>query len=735
MLFSPARQASGGHQGDIGAGDPAPGARGGPDIPDLRKYWRIVVRWRFVIAGVVLGVVVVGLVASLLMTRQYTATATIEISRQQDRIVQVQDVRPESSFVDQEFYQTQYALLRSRALAERVNRDLKLDRDDRFLSLFGEDEGFFLDSDEDRRPEVAQAERTRKVIKVLMRKIAISPTRGSRLVDVSFTSPDPALSARVANSWTEHFIESNMARRFEATSYARRFLEDRLEKIRQRLEESERLLVAFAARQKIINLPASSGSASGAQSDRPIMVDDLATLNQALSAATADRLRAQSRLSGVSGGATAEGLENVAINQLRQKRGEAQAELARLLAQFQPDYPPAQALREQVARYDVEIAREEARVGSTLRNQYSEAVRRESLLRERVEQLKGNLLDLRRRSIQYNIYQRDVDTNRQLYEGLLQRYKEIGVAGGVGSNNIAIVDVAQVPDRPSSPRLLLNFLLSLVLGLALAALVTFALEQIDEAIKDPEELTRETGLPLLGAVPRSQISPLEELKDRKSPTSEAYLSLQTNLQFSSDHGVPRSLAVTSTRPAEGKSTTSYAVAASLARTGRSVILIDGDMRSPSVHNLIGIENGEGLSSFLAGSDDLHRLIIPMAEPNLFAITAGANPPNAAELLTSQRLQLMIDRLLESYDNVVIDSPPVVGLADAPLIASRVEAVVFAVESRGVRSSMIRTALARLRAANANVIGGVLTKFDPKRAHYGYGYDYGYGYGADEAKAG
>jgi capsular exopolysaccharide synthesis family protein len=158
------------------------------------------------------------------------------------------------------------------------------------------------------------------------------------------------------------------------------------------------------------------------------------------------------------------------------------------------------------------------------------------------------------------------------------------------------------------------------------------------------------------------------------------------------------------------------------------------MRSPSVHNLLGIENNEGLSSFLAGNDDLERLMLPLPELNMYAITAGANPPNAAELLTSPRLQLMIDRLLDTYDHVIIDSPPVVGLADAPLIASRVEGVVYAVESRGVRASMIRTALARLKAANVNLVGGVLTKFDPKRAHYGYGYDYGYGYGADDAKA-
>jgi capsular exopolysaccharide synthesis family protein len=276
---------------------------------------------------------------------------------------------------------------------------------------------------------------------------------------------------------------------------------------------------------------------------------------------------------------------------------------------------------------------------------------------------------------------------------------------------------------------------SLLAGLGLGALAAFALEQMDEAIADPAEVERRLGLPLLGSVPKVSGAPKEVLLDRKSDLVDAYLAVNTNLGFTTEHGVPRSFSVTSTRPAEGKSTTALALATMLARAQRRVILVDGDMRSPSVHHLGGVSHDHGLSNFLAGENNIDSLTFSMSELGFSAITAGPIPPNAAELLTGPRLSVLIERLLETYDHVVIDSPPVMGLADAPLIASHVEGVIFAVESHGIRSSMVKTALARLVSANARIIGGVLTKFDARKAHYGYGYEYGYNYGRQsEAKA-
>ena len=402
------------------------------------------------------------------------------------------------------------------------------------------------------------------------------------------------------------------------------------------------------------------------------------------------------------------------------------------MVRFEPGYPRALALQSQIDELNRAIAVEEARVSGSIQAEYQQALAREEALQQRVSALKGDYLDLRRRSIQYNIFQQEVDTNRALYDGLLQRFKEIGVAAGVGVNNVAIIDTAAVPEQPSSPQLLLNLAISILAGLGIGAALALALEQLDEAIADPSEVQRQLGLPLLGSVPKVADggTPRDALLDRKSELVDAYIAVQTNLAFTTERGVPRSFSVTSTRPAEGKSTTSLALATMLARSGKRVILIDGDMRSPSVHHLGNVGHDHGVSNFLAGDDNYESSIFHMEDLNLDAMSAGPIPPNAAELLTGTRMRQLIERLHGEYDHVVVDSPPVMGLADAPLIAGHVDGVIYAVESHGIRSTQVKTALSRLAAVRTRICGAVLTKFEARKAHYGYGYEYGYGYGRD-----
>lgn len=722
-------------RGDFASTTPAVGnARGlEPErVPLIRQYMRIAIRWRYVILGITAISLILGLVVTLLMTPKYTATSTIEISREAIKVTNFQGVEQESSVADQEFYQTQYGLLRARSLSERVAVQLRLVDDPKFFDLFSvPDRDPALQFVNGRYPAAGRAIRQRVAGQVLLKHLDVSPTRLSRLVDIHFTSPDPEFSARVANAWAENFIQTNLERKVQATSYGRTVLQQQLAELKERLDQSQRQLVAYASSQRIINLPSQSGDGR-TTAERSIVADDLAALNTALSSATADRIEAEARYREAGrAGMSTEALRNQAINLLRQRRAELAADYQKLMTQFEPAYPAAQAIKSQIEQLDRGIAREESRVSGSLLAEYRQAQQRERALQEKVQELKGSYLDLRRRSIQYNIYQQEVDTNRALYDGLLQRFKEIGVAGGVGINNIAVVDTADRPEKPSSPRLLLNLAVALLAGFGLGALAAYALEQIDEAIADPAEVERRLGLPLLGSVPKlDEGTPKEALLDRKSDLVDAYLAVQTNLAFSTEHGVPRSFAVTSTRPAEGKSTTALALATTLARAKRRVILVDGDMRSPSVHHLGGVDHERGLSNFLSGEDDIAPLTFQMHDLGITAMSAGPIPPNAAELLTGSRLSILIGRLLEHYDHVVIDSPPVMGLADAPLIASKVEGVIYAVESHGTRASVVKTAVGRLISANARVIGGVLTKFEARKAHYGYGYEYGYGYGRE-----
>jgi succinoglycan biosynthesis transport protein ExoP len=704
--------------------------------PILSRYLKIANRRKWLILGIIAACLIVGMIVTLLTTPLYSATTTIEIKREGLDIVNVEGVDPEPNSVDMEFYQTQYGLLKARSLAERVARDLRLHDNAAFFSTMGVTafEEQFENGRPSRAAAASQQARLDTAAGILLQNLSVAPVPFSRLVEIQFTSPDPVLSAQIANAWAAHFIQSTLARRFEATSYARSFLEQRLQQLRQRLEDSERQAVAYAARQGIVSVPSTISSESGAQTtERPLAAEDLSALNQELARATADRVRAQSRLRSA-GANVSEALENPAIGSLRQRRAELAAQHASMMVNFETGYPPAMALAAQIRELDSLIQREVGRVTSSLQNNYQASAEREAALQQRVRGAQAELLDLRSRSIQYNIFQRDVDTNRQLYDGLLQRYKEIGIAGGVGVNNISIVDTADVPGSPSSPRMLVNLFISLLAGLGIGVGLALVLEHLDEALKDPSDVKDKLQISLLGAVPKiAGDDPVQALEDPKSDITEAYLSVQTSLAFATDHGAPRTLVVTSSRPGEGKSTTSYALAKSLARSGKRVLLVDGDMRNPSVHKQLGLKNGQGLSNYLAGQDDWRAMLQPLSTPGLSALSAGPPPPNAAELLTSPRLENLLQELRESFDHIIIDGPPIMGLADAPLLASQVEGAIFVLESHSTKAGLAKVALSRLANARARVLGAVVTKFDARRTAYGYGYAYEYSYG-DKSRA-
>jgi capsular exopolysaccharide synthesis family protein len=342
--------------------------------------------------------------------------------------------------------------------------------------------------------------------------------------------------------------------------------------------------------------------------------------------------------------------------------------------------------------------------------------------------------NLRGRTIQYNILQRDVDTNRALYEGLLQRYKEVGVAGGVTANNIAIIDRAEPSPGPSSPRPLLNFAVALAGGAFVAVALAFLVDALDQVLTTPDDVAARIGLPILGVIPlaakRTEVAAL--LADRRSGLSESYYSLRSMLQFSTEAGFPRSLLVTSTGPGEGKSTTAYALATILARLGYKTVLVDADLRNPSLQKEFdGLHNSTGLTNLLTSAGTLAEVVQDSGTPNLTIITSGPLPPSPAELLGTQTFHRTVAAISAGFDIVIIDGPPVMGLADAPLIAAAVNATLLVVEASMTGRTQALAAVGRLQMAHAKLVGAVLTKFDLRNASYGYGYayQYAYGYGA------
>ncbi|RZL08931.1 MAG: polysaccharide biosynthesis tyrosine autokinase, partial [Rubrivivax sp.] len=330
--------------------------------------------------------------------------------------------------------------------------------------------------------------------------------------------------------------------------------------------------------------------------------------------------------------------------------------------------------------------------------------------------------------IQYNILKREVDTNRQLYDGLLQRFKEVGVAGDVRANNISIIDRAEVPRWRFKPNLMLNLAIGLLLGGMLGVLVAFLLEFLDDTLKTPDDVEQKLRLPVLGIIPR--LGPKESVvdiaRDTRSSFSEAYRSVRTALQFSTDHGVPKTLLVTSTGPGEGKSTTALALARNFAELGKRVLLIEADMRNPSLHRTLGLDgHGMGLSNLLAGAATLAQSTLDATDERFKVILAGPLPPNPAELLSGSKLVSALTIACEHYDQIIIDGPPVLGLADAPILANVVEGTLLVVNSSKTRISAAQAGLKRLLSARARVVGALLSKYDPRSAGYGYGYGYQY----------
>ncbi len=699
---------------------------------DIFKYLRIVTKYKWLIAGVTLIVLAITAVSTFMTTPIYRATASIQIEREATKIIDKGEVDVEESG-GADFYQTQYMLLSSRTLAERVAASLNLGDDPAFNtavapSLFnlikGTILGLIFSDGADKNSESSQGasaeDRNKAAAGRLQAGLAVEPVRGSRIVKVGFNHPDPAVAQRVANGYAEVFITDNLDRRFEATAYARRFLEERLSQLKAKLEESEKLLVAYADEKGIITVG----------EGKTVVDSDIEAINTKLTEARYEKIRLELIWQRVE---TADGLEiaeirnNETVQENRKLRSELSAQYQQKLNLFKPSYPEMKQLQSQIKELDEQLAQAVKAVKADIKSSYEAARITLAMLEAELEKGKTTLVEQRNRSIQYNILQREVDTNRQLYDGLLQRYKEIGVAGGIGTNNISFVDKAQMPGAPASPNVNRNLLMGLLAGLALGFMIAFGLDFLDETFKVPEDIEKEVGLPVVGIVPlpKDGVSIDVALQDQRSSVSEAYRSLRTSLQFSTPQGLPSSILVTSSMPSEGKSTSAVGIADALGKIGLKVLLIDADLRKSSLHKRLDLRNERGLTNYLIGGIDAADTLQVTRMANVFAITSGPLPPNPAELLSGTRMADLVTAARDAYDIVIVDGPPIIGLADAPLLAGATQVTLLLVSANSTRKSSLRVAVKRMQAVRTNIVGTVLNKFDRREAGYGYGYGYGY----------
>ena len=693
---------------------------------DLRYMAAAIRSNLLLISAIILVALGAALVITLLDTPRYTANATIQINDSSDRVIGENDdqTAQESNLYDVDrFLKTQTDILRSRGLALRVAQKLKL-----------QDRQAFYEAMEVRAPAAGTSAEsaTNQVVWLLQQNLKVTLPRDSRIVTISFESANQDIAAEVANAFASEFIQANLQRKFDSSAYAREFVANQMAEAKQRVEQAERELNDSARSTGLIRTGDAAGEDNSAGAGGGSVTSaSLIQLNAAANQATAGRVAAEGRWRAISSVpllSSREVLGNVTVSSLMTERATAQAELQSELSKHLEDYPTVREKRARLEKLDGELQSAAQSVRNSIRAEMLAAQGTEQALLAKLDGLKSENLREQDKTVQYGLLKREADTNRTLYDGLLKRYNELNATAGISSSNVSIIDTAERPAAPTSPSLVKNLLVALLAGVGLAALTLFVKDQLDDAIRVPEDVETKLRLPLLGVVPKSVgQGPEDEMDDPKSPISEAYNSLRAALLYSTSAGLPQVMLVTSAQSGEGKTTTSFAAATGLARMGRKVVLIDADLRRPSLHRRLDLSNARGLTDLLTTSDPVESAIQASSHDNLFVIASGTIPPSPTELVSSPRMEQIVQELAKNYDAVVIDSPPILGLADAPVLSALADGVIFVVESNRNRRGSLKTALRRLRAMRPILLGAVLTKFDPTRSGNRYSEYYGYDY--------
>jgi polysaccharide biosynthesis transport protein len=735
----------------VATGFPAPA---GEKALDLVEYWRSIAKRKWGILGLVLLVAIIATLVVFAMRPTYRATTTILIEQGKNKVVSIEEVYNNMVAGSQrEYHQTQIEILKSRELAERVVKRLNLVKHPEFDPKLEQNQSFYskhVASLFSANEPLNDAELLKSVVDRVRRDLQVLTVRNSQLAQIQFESHDPALSAKVSNTLAEVFIESDLESRLAMTQKASSWLTERMGDLRKKLDESEKALQDYRDRERIVD--AKGVALSGASRQLDELTRSLVESRQKRAEAEA----AFNQVQIIKQGKSQSGYDSVPavlrhplVQKLKEQEAEAERKLSDASKRYGAEHPRMIQANSELASAKENTRRQIEMVVGGISREYEVARSNEQAVASALAQSKGDIQSLNRKEFQLGVLEREAQQNRQLYDLFLARFKETNVAGDLQSTVARVIDPAVEPGVPHSPKRTQIVLVAATLALILATLMALLLDRLNNTVNTTSEVEAKLQLPLLGYLQKLPIgakkgfhSELAFFNDSQSLFAESIRTVRTGILMTALDAPNKVVVVTSSVPGEGKTTVSFNLACAMAQIKRT-LLIDADMRRPKIGKLLGRDGGApGLSALVAGTAQAAQCVFHDQKSGAYFLTAGAVPPNPLELLASKRFAEVLEKLKESFEVIIIDSPPLQMVSDSLVLARFASSMVYVVKADATPYPVAAGCIKRLRMVDAPLAGVVLNQLDiEKAARYhgeygGYGYKkykgttYGYAYGRE-----
>jgi capsular exopolysaccharide synthesis family protein len=687
----------------------------------------------------------------------YEASTRLVIEKENPKVVSIQEVMAvDASGTD--YYQTQYKIIESRAVAREVLRRLSSAE---IETLFPEPkDGFILNvkqticawissirsllktEDDITRERAGEVSEANERVSAFIHKMKVSPISNSRLVDVGFEAEAPVLAAKVVNTIAAAYIDKNLETKLAAVQNAVKWLHNRIEEERNKVEKAEHALLRYKEGQGIIT--------DFTSDTEKITAQKLAEMNTQVVEGASKRVEAGTRYKQAAAlanspdmlGSISEVLENELIQNIKSMEVALYKRMSELSKKYGQKHPRMLAIESEIKTLQDRKTQEVNRVISSLRNEYEVALAREESLKAALAKQKKESLDLNQKAIQYGVLQREAESARHMYDLLIKRFKETTLTEDMKTGNIRVIDRAEVSKNPVKPRKRRNLLLAVIVGLLTGTGLAFFFEYLDNTIKIPEDVKRHLKIPYLGPVPlfepASKGNPGGDMNqelvthhDPKSTASESYRGIRTNILFSAAESAPQVILITSAGPREGKTTTTLNLGITMAQAGSKVLLLDCDMRRPKLHKAFSLAKDRGISNLLVGGKAQDGAWRHTPVPNLDVIPCGPIPPNPSEMLGSKRMSDLLHRLRKEYAHILIDSPPSTAVTDSAVLSKSVDGVVLVIRAGDTAREMVKNGIGQFEAVGAHILGAILNGVDIGRDKYYYYYQYYHYYYGDD----